>query len=282
MNTDTVSIPAPAVDTTPSGGASPVDGSAPATVDAPIAPAAYPDAAAPVAVPAAATTVVSLVSATAVAPPTNLVQWFVLLTWAQLQWLIQQQLSGSPVTPDRLTGADPRLIRAVYPNPSSTAGLSTQFPWLGTSLDALQGMRLLTLPIDPALLTKTFPTLAAETAALPAIVKALTDQVSARSGLQPGSPCVGTIIRTVSMWALFTAAALGIFGMISMTGIGTMVGFRQAKAGYALRAAGLARFAGPGPLGIVRETGLVQIGSRGSSAQPPRLRVVTTHQRDSA
>ncbi|WP_162938472.1 hypothetical protein [Mycobacterium kyogaense] len=262
----------------------PVVENAPATGDAPISPAAEPTTAVSVPISAAVTTV-SLVSVTAVVAPPSILQWFVLLTWAQLQWLIQQQLSGSAVTPilNRLGIADPRLISAVYPSPSSTASLPTQFSWFTTTLDALQGMRSLGLPIDPALLQRTSATLAAaEAAKLPAIVKALTDQVTARSGLQPGLPCVGTFIRNVSIWALFTAAALGLFGMVSLTGLGTMVGFRQAKAGYALRAAGLARFSGPGPLGIVRETGFVQIGSRRSSAEPARLRAVASHLRDSA
>lgn len=275
--------PASVVSTPPVVQNAPVVENAPATGDAPILPAAEPAIAVSVPIPAAVTTV-PLVSVTAAVAPPSILQWFVLLTWAQLQWLIQQQLSGSAVTPvlNRLGIADPRLISAVYPNPSSTAFLPTQFSWFTTTLDALQGMRSLGLPIDPALLQRTSATLAAEAAKLPGIVMALTDQVTARSGLQPGLPCVGTFIRNVSIWALFTAAAIGLFGMVSLTGLGTMVGFRQAKAGYALRAAGLARFSGPGPLGIVRERGLVQIGSRRSSAEPARLRAVASHLRDSA
>ncbi len=279
VSTDAPSVSVPAGDPAPAS----VADSAPAAVDAPIAPAVEANNVVSVAVPAIVTTV-PLVSVTAAIAPPSLLQWFVLLTWAQLQWLIQQQLSGSAVTPalSRLGAADSRLMGAGLPNPSTTAFLPTQFPWLRTTLDALQGMRLLGLPIDPAMLQRTSTTLVAETATLPAFVKALTDQVSARSGRQLGAPCVGTFIRSVSIWALFTAAALGIFGMISMTGLGTMVGFRQAKAGYALRAAGLARFSGPGPLGIVRDAGFVQIGLRRSSAEPPRLRVIAAHLRDSA
>lgn len=63
-------------------------------------------------------------------------------------------------------------------------------------------------------------TLAAETSSLPAIAKALTDQAHSRLGLL-GSPCVGTFIRNVSLWALFTAAALGLLGLTSLTGLGT-------------------------------------------------------------
>ena len=146
----------------------------------------------------------------------------------------------------------------------------------------LQGMRLVDLTIDPALLQRMGMSLAGETAAVPAIAKALTDQVRSRLSGHLSLPCIGTFVRNVSLWALFTAAALGLLGLTGLTGIGTMLGFRQAKAGFALQASGLARFTGPGPLGVVREGGFVRIGSRRASAEPPRLRVVGTDMRDSA
>ena len=37
-----------------------------------------------------------------------------------------------------------------------------------------------------------------------------------------------------------------------LTLAGVRVGYRQAKAGFVLRTTGIARFAGPGPLGVVR------------------------------
>ncbi|MEH3141341.1 MAG: hypothetical protein PGN37_14420 [Mycobacterium kyogaense] len=283
VSTDTSTISVPDVEPAPVVSVSPAVDNSPVTVDAPVVSAAEANTVVSVPVSAVVTTV-PLASLTAAIAPPSILQWFALLTWAQLQWLIQQQLGGPGVTPvlGRLGGADPRLISAVYPNLSTTADPPMQLSWLRTTLDALQGMRLLGLPVDPALLQRTSATLAAETARLPAIAKALTDQVNARSGLQLSAPCVGAFIRNVSIWALFTAAALGIFGMISMTGLGAMVGFRQAKAGYALRAAGLARFSGPGPLGLVRDAGFVQIGSRRPNAERPRLHAVATHLRDSA
>ena len=54
------------------------------------------------------------------------------------------------------------------------------------------------------------------------------------------------------------AAALpGAGGLVILTAFGVRVGYRQAKAGFVVRAAGIARFAGPGPLGVVRSGSLV-------------------------
>ncbi|MCV7072656.1 hypothetical protein H7H73_22125 [Mycobacterium rufum] len=286
VGTDTPSVAEPAADPTPS--APSVIESVAVTVTQPTLPAVEPSVVAPVVVTATPTTV-PVVSVTAVAPP-SILQWFVLLTWFQLQWLVQQSLSGPGVVPG-LTRLDTRSpMSSVFPNPSTTAFLATQLPWLQTTLNALgampmvtlQGMRLVDLPIDPALLQRMGMSLAGETAAVPAIAKALTDQVRSRLSGHLSLPCIGTFVRNVSLWALFTAAALGLLGLTGLTGIGTMLGFRQAKAGFALQASGLARFTGPGPLGVVREGGFVRIGSRRASAEPPRLRVVGTDMRDSA
>jgi hypothetical protein len=50
---------------------------------------------------------------------------------------------------------------------------------------------------------------------------------------------------------------------VILTLAGVRIGYRQAKAGFALRAAGIARFAGPGPLGVVRSGSLVVVRPRG-------------------
>ncbi|KMO67501.1 hypothetical protein MCHLDSM_06750 [Mycolicibacterium chlorophenolicum] len=289
VSTITASDPAPAVDPTPAASVTSVVETVAAALGQPDLPAFEPSVVAPVVVTAVPMTV-PLASVT-VAPP-GILQWFALLTWFQFQWLIQQQLNGSSGAPvlNRFDGRDTRLVGAVFQNTSTTAFLATQLPWLTTTLDALQGMPLAALqamqmgdlPIDQAMLNRMSMTLAAETSSLPAIAKALTDQAHSRLGLL-GSPCVGTFIRNVSLWALFTAAALGLLGLTSLTGLGTLVGFRQAKAGYALHASGLARFTGPGPLGVVREAGFVRIGSRRPKDDgPPRLRVIGTDLRDSA
>ena len=73
----------------------------------------------------------------------------------------------------------------------------------------------------------------------------------------------------VSLSALVAAALPGVGGLVIITAAGVRVGYRQAKAGFALRTAGIARFAHPGavPLGVVRSGSLVVV-------RPRALRVV--------
>ena len=73
----------------------------------------------------------------------------------------------------------------------------------------------------------------------------------------------------VSLSALAALALPGAGGLVILTGAGVRVGYRQAKAGFALRTAGIARFARPGavPLGVVRSGSLVVV-------RPRALRVV--------
>ena len=66
----------------------------------------------------------------------------------------------------------------------------------------------------------------------------------------------------LSLWALFTSALPGLAGLLIVFGAGTRVGYRQAKAGFAVRVAGIGRFAGPGPLGVVRSGSLVSFHQR--------------------
>ena len=66
----------------------------------------------------------------------------------------------------------------------------------------------------------------------------------------------------VSLAALAAAALPGAGGLVILTGAGVRVGYRQAKAGFVLRTAGIARFAGPGPLGVVRSGSLVVVRPR--------------------
>ena len=73
----------------------------------------------------------------------------------------------------------------------------------------------------------------------------------------------------VSLAALAAVALPGVGGLVILTAAGVRVGYRQAKAGFALRTAGIARFARPGavPLGVVRSGSLVVV-------RPRALRVV--------
>ena len=69
-------------------------------------------------------------------------------------------------------------------------------------------------------------------------------------------------VLPVSLAALAAVALLGAGGLVILTAAGVRVGYRQAKAGFALRTAGIARFAGPGPLGVVRSGSLVVVRPR--------------------
>ena len=70
------------------------------------------------------------------------------------------------------------------------------------------------------------------------------------------------LLVPLSLWALFTSALPGLAGLLVVFGAGTRVGYRQAKAGFAVRVAGIGRFAGPGPLGVVRSGSLVTLHQR--------------------
>ena len=64
-----------------------------------------------------------------------------------------------------------------------------------------------------------------------------------------------------SLWTLAAVALPGFGGLVILTLVGVRIGYRQAKAGFLLRTAGIARFAGPGPLGVVRSGSLVAVRS---------------------
>jgi hypothetical protein len=66
-------------------------------------------------------------------------------------------------------------------------------------------------------------------------------------------------VLPVSLAALAALALPGAGGLTILTAAGVRVGYRQAKAGFALRTAGIAGFARPGavPLGVVRSGSVV-------------------------
>ena len=67
----------------------------------------------------------------------------------------------------------------------------------------------------------------------------------------------------VSVAALAAVALPGVGGLVILNLAGVRIGYRQAKAGFVLQTAGIARFAGPGPLGVVRSGSLVVVRPRG-------------------
>ena len=83
---------------------------------------------------------------------------------------------------------------------------------------------------------------------------------------------VGAIVLSVSLWALAAAALPGAGGLGFLTLAGVRVGYRQAKAGFALRTTGIAHFARPGAvsLGVVRSGSLVVIRPRALRVDRPQ------------
>jgi hypothetical protein len=79
------------------------------------------------------------------------------------------------------------------------------------------------------------------------------------------------VLAPISLVALLAVVVPGVCGLLLISGVGVRVGYRQAKAGLALRASGIARFAGPGPLGVVGSGG--QIALR----RPRPVRVARPH-----
>ena len=75
----------------------------------------------------------------------------------------------------------------------------------------------------------------------------------------------------VSLSALFAAALPGVGGLVIISLAGVRVGYRQAKAGFALHTGGIARFAHPGagPLGVVRSGSLVLVRPKASRVVRP-------------
>jgi len=85
----------------------------------------------------------------------------------------------------------------------------------------------------------------------------------------------GAILLPVSLWVLAAGALPGAGGLVILFATGARVGYRQAKAGVALRTTGIAHFARSGPLGVVRSGSFVVVRPRGLRVvRPMALRVV--------
>jgi hypothetical protein len=110
-----------------------------------------------------------------------------------------------------------------------------------------------------------------------------TDQGTSASGVAPvvhnavASPDVGSILEhtvdavlaPASLTLLALIALPGIAGLLVISGTGTAVGYRQAKAASVLRAVGIGRFVKHGPLGVVRSGSLVALHHRAPRHSAP-------------
>jgi hypothetical protein len=69
-------------------------------------------------------------------------------------------------------------------------------------------------------------------------------------------------VLPISLAALAALALPGAGGLTILTAAGVRVGYRQAKAGFVLRTVGIARFARPGPLGVVHSGSITVLRPR--------------------
>ena len=86
---------------------------------------------------------------------------------------------------------------------------------------------------------------------------------------------VRALFVPASLSALAAVALPGVGGLLIICALGVRVGYRQAKALLAVRRAGIACFAGPGPLGVVRSGSLIALRPRVLGIRADRgLRIV--------
>jgi len=87
---------------------------------------------------------------------------------------------------------------------------------------------------------------------------------------------VDAILVPASVSALAALALPGVAGLLIACAAGMRVGYRQAKAAMAARKSGIARFAGSGPLGVVKSGSMIALRrarpSRCAHSKPSRVR----------
>ncbi|MCX2711913.1 hypothetical protein [Mycolicibacterium sp. J2] len=82
---------------------------------------------------------------------------------------------------------------------------------------------------------------------------------------------VSKMLVPVSIAALAALALPGVGGLLVVSGLGVRIGYRQAKANFVMQASGIARFAGPGPLGVVRSGSFIALSKRSGRPQAARI-----------
>jgi hypothetical protein len=104
--------------------------------------------------------------------------------------------------------------------------------------------------------------LASQESSLPAQAPPMPDGVIPVGVQEFFQQVVEEVKRSPGLAVLAAAALPGLGGLLVVTAAGIRLGFRQAKAGCALHAAGIARFARSGPIGVVRSGSLIAVRSR--------------------
>ncbi|MGU3499096.1 hypothetical protein [Mycobacterium sp. C31M] len=174
-------------------------------------------------------------------------------------------LMGVPLTPVTEPVATPPAPRPAYR--AAPAGLA-DLMLVPASLGSPVPGSVAEVPVAPALLS------AATTANLPRATVATPVPVALRGIAASGTPdslldrAVNDVLLPLSLAALAAVALPGVGGLLVICALGVRIGYRQAKAGWAIHVAGIGRFAGPGPLGVVRSGSLVALHTpRGRKAR---------------
>ncbi|MFV9633712.1 hypothetical protein [Mycobacterium neumannii] len=134
----------------------------------------------------------------------------------------------------------------------------------------VQGKVATTDTVQPLSVSGTVPL---TTAAAPASAKSIFEHV------------IEAVLVPASLTALAAVALPGVAALLIVAAAGIRVGYRQAKAAVALRVSGIARFAGPGPLGVVRSGSMVALRQRARGPRTKRAvcpeaeRVARSHER---
>lgn len=164
-------------------------------------------------------------------------------------------LMGVPVvtSPDAPLTATPRPVRM-----APSADLSDMMLAPVQAADPA-GTLLNEMPAQPSLLSS--PTTVALRTAAPAVPIPVGLRGIATSSAPDSflDRAVSEVLLPLSLAALAAVALPGVGGLLVILGLGIRIGYRQAKAGWAVHVAGFGRFAGAGPLGVVRSGSMVAL-----------------------
>lgn len=187
---------------------------------------------------------------------------------------LSQLLGASAVTPPTIGGAAGHHTAAV-----AAAGAPSPAPPVPTLSEILvpvagdgQASDAAAAPAQPVELAAGSESLGAATSEVPLSAKGADENDT----LSTVERVIGAFVASASITALAAIALPGIGGLLATCAAGIRIGYRNAKAGASLPAV-IARFAGSGPLGVVRSGGQVQLHRRTERPQklrPRTLRVV--------
>jgi hypothetical protein len=197
----------------------------------------------------------------------------VVVTLAQLPANLYSLLSGPMVTATSIVGG------GVYPYASASALATRASQSLEVPTIFLAGGMALPANIAPLEALRDIATTGLSNELPASGIASPARNAIVQSGL--GSfleHTVRALFVPASLSALAAVALPGVGGLLIICALGARVGYRQAKALLEVRRAGIACFAGPGPLGVVRSGSLIALRPRVLGVRPDRaLRIVRTN-----